>query len=70
MTARAVLVWAGFVRHPHRRLWVANDGDCGVWECCPDPHEARGFLETVALGMSGRRGRELRRILARLDAEY
>ena len=70
MTATALRLWGSFVRDPYRRLWVDNDGGCGIWECCGDPREARDLLESVARGMSRRRAVEFRRRIDPLDDLY
>ncbi|MDT0265820.1 hypothetical protein RM844_05895 [Streptomyces sp. DSM 44915] len=69
-TATALRHWRDFAHDPYRRLRVADDGGCGVWECCGDPFEARDFLEAVLLALSRRGRRELRALVDSLDARY
>jgi len=67
----ALRMWAHFVRHPYRRLWVDYaDGGCGIFECCGSRWEARDILELVMRSMSERSARELRRVVERLDEMY
>jgi len=68
--ADALRLWRTFVHDPYRRLRVDGDNGCGFWACCGDPWQAREILQGALLSMSRRHARELRRIVAPLDAEY
>jgi hypothetical protein len=63
-------IWLAFVHRPHRRLWVEDDGGCGIWECCGDPFEARELLDFVARALPRKSAKELRKRLDELDALY
>jgi len=67
----ALWKWYCFVRNPYRRVWVDYpDGGCGIFECCGSPWLARDMIEVVLTAMSPRSGRDLRRIVDRLDQMY
>lgn len=69
-TERALRMWQHFVSLPERRLWVDNEGGCGVWECCGEPREARDVLEGVMLALPKRSARELRELIRESDDRY
>ncbi|MEV4311233.1 hypothetical protein [Actinocrispum sp. NPDC049592] len=66
----ALVRWHNFVREPGHRFWSADPGDCGIWECCGDPHLSRDILEGVLLALPRHCARELQRIVDRHDELY
>jgi hypothetical protein len=69
-TERALYMWQHFVSLPYHRLWVDNEGGCGVWECCGEPREARDILEGVMLALPSRSSAELRMFVREFDDLY
>lgn len=66
--AEALRVYGTFVRRPDHPIYdYEASGGCGIWECCPDPHEARAMLLSAAAALPRRDARELRKKLKALD---
>lgn len=64
----ALRLWQGFVCHPYRRLWAEDE--CGHWECCPDPWQAREILDEALHSLPRRAQAEFRRFVAAIDELY
>ena len=59
-------LWTGYLRNPYRHLLdLDSDANCGVYECCGNPLEARHLLSKVMSALPGPSAKELRRFVAK-----
>lgn len=67
--AQSLTEWHRMAALPQRQLdRLSEPGpNCGIAECCPDPHVIRARLERVVQSLPRNAGREVRALIAPVD---
>ncbi|MER5887499.1 hypothetical protein ABT160_27100 [Streptomyces sp. NPDC001941] len=60
--------WRDYVLCPDTEAWHAYEYGYPYRECCGDPYDARALLDTVLQALPPRSARQLRAVVARVDA--